>query len=244
MKNSKKFIIPVGLLVICILGIVYALFGIYRETREVENAEIVSSVFSEYSPAQELQASSDKAENDTALKAIGDEFRPKLEEMQAQNSDIIGWIYIPQTHINYPLLQGKDNEFYLTHGADGSKSAAGAVFIDSNGFAENTVIYGHNMGRASNVIFHDVTNMSDKAWFEKAAFGYIITKDRVFRLNFFAYALTTSGTPFYSSTPDLEYIKQNSLHFRDTYSGGKTITLSTCAYDYENARAVLVGEVQ
>ena len=237
---NKKLILPIILLVVCIGGIVYAAMGIVKETSEIKKAETVSSVFSEFSPSEALFC--DETESGAALLSVLDSFRPKLEAMQAQNSDIIGWIYIPQTHIDYPLLQGSDNKFYLTHGADKRKSAAGCVFVDKNGFAENTIIYGHNMGRSSNVIFHDITNFSDKAWFEKARYGYIITADSVTEINFFAYALTKPETQFYSSVPDLEYIKNNSMHYRDIYSGGDVITLSTCAYDYKNARALLIGE--
>lgn len=236
MKKLKIFII-ILLFALCLCGIVYALYGIFTETREVETAETVSAVFTEFSPADTIE----KTESGSALDAVIDEFRPKLTAMQEKNSDIIGWIYIPQTHINYPLLQGSDNKYYLTHGADKSRSAAGSVFIDQNGFAENTVIYGHNMGRSSNVIFHDITNFSDKAWFEKARFGYIITKDEVIRIDFFAYALTRPETQFYANIPDIEFIKNNAMYCRE-YSGGRVFTLSTCAYDYKNARAVLIGE--
>ncbi len=231
-KNAVLYIF----LAIALCGIGYALYGIYRESHDVQIAEQSSDIFKSYSLAVQL----DSGKSEEAFSS----FTQKLAEMQKQNSDIIGWIYIPGTHIDYPLLQGQDNSFYLTHAADRSLSPAGSVFIDMNGFADNTLIYGHNMGRSSNVIFHDITNLSDKAWFDKIQNGYIITEDKVIKLDFFAYALTKSGTPFYSSTPDLEYIKQNSLYFRDTYTGGKTFTLSTCAYDYKNARAVLVAEIR
>lgn len=236
--KGLKIIVPV-LLAVCICGIVYAALGIISETREVKTAEAVSSVFSEYSPAQSIPRD-DTESGDAFIKTL-ERFRPALKTMQAQNSDIIGWIYIPQTNIDYPLLQGSDNKYYLTHGADKTYSAAGSVFVDKNGFAQNTVIYGHNMGRSSNVIFHDITNFSDKAWFEKVKHGYIVTNDNIRRIDFFAYALTKPGTPFYSSIPDLDNIKNNSLYYRDIDTDGNIVTLSTCAYDYKNARAVLVG---
>ncbi|MBQ7266577.1 MAG: class B sortase [Firmicutes bacterium] len=233
----KKYII-FALILLCICGAaaVYAIRGIVSEKNHIDTAEKVSAVFSNLSPSKEVEALSKDTDKEDILLS----FKARLEQMQAVNPDVCGWIYIPETHIDYPLLQGRDNSYYLTHGADKSPSPAGAVFLDSGGFSENTLIYGHNMGRSSNVIFHDITNLSDKAWFEKVKQGYIITKDDVITLDFFAYALTKAETPFYSNKPDFEYIKNNAVYYREA-TGNKTVTLSTCAYDYDGARAVLVG---
>jgi sortase B len=72
-----------------------------------------------------------------------------FEGLQAENPDICAWIYIPGTDINYPILQGEDNSYYLSHDAYGDASSDGAIFIDSGNDREftdfDTIVYGHNM---------------------------------------------------------------------------------------------------
>ena len=70
----------------------------------------------------------------------------KLKEI---NPDVIGWIKINETYINYPILQGKTNEYYLKKDIYGAYDFSGSIFVysdvDKNFEDENTVIYGHNM---------------------------------------------------------------------------------------------------
>lgn len=72
-----------------------------------------------------------------------------IKELQSIASDAIGWIRIPGTSIDYPLLQGKDNDFYLTHDLYGRRNTIGSVFIDYSNDPQLqdplTLIYGHNV---------------------------------------------------------------------------------------------------
>jgi sortase B len=217
---------------ICIGVGVFGLYKIHSENVEVERAEELAAEYAPFSPSKYFESGNE-------FEDVYNRFMPQLEELQAVNGDVIGWIYFPQTHIDYPLLQGSDNDYYLTHSVSGEYSVSGSVFVDSRGTGNaNTVIYAHNMGRRSNIMFHDVTNFVDKAWFEKVKTGYIITAEGVAELNIFAYALTKSQTDFYADEVSLDYIKSNAINYRDT-DIDKTVTLSTCAYDYKDARAVL-----
>ena len=71
------------------------------------------------------------------------------EDLIDRNSDVIGWIYLPGTNINYPVLQGRDNDFYLRRDLDRNHSNAGSIFMEAQNnklFTDlNTIIYGHNM---------------------------------------------------------------------------------------------------
>lgn len=70
-----------------------------------------------------------------------------IENLQAENPDVVGWILIPGTDISYPLLQAENNEYYLKHAWDNQKNSCGSIFYDyrSNPSDWNSVIYGHNM---------------------------------------------------------------------------------------------------
>lgn len=76
-----------------------------------------------------------------------------LEQLQEVNDDVVGWIYIPGTNINFPVLQGKNNKQYLFQSYEKEYLTAGSIFIDYRCGADftdrNTVIYGHNMHNGS-----------------------------------------------------------------------------------------------
>ena len=74
-----------------------------------------------------------------------------IENLKAENPDVVGWILIPGTEISYPLLQTEDNEYYLKHTWDNQNNSCGSIFYDyrSNPSDWNSVIYGHNMRNGS-----------------------------------------------------------------------------------------------
>ena len=70
-----------------------------------------------------------------------------------QNPDVVAWIQIPGTQINYPVVQGKDNDYYLHRDLNGQKSTAGTIFLDYADQADfsslHNVLYGHHMKNGS-----------------------------------------------------------------------------------------------
>ena len=76
-----------------------------------------------------------------------------FDVLSKENQDVIGWLYCPDTSINYPVVQAADNEYYLHRLLDDSKNAAGTLFMDYRNSADlsdwNSVIYGHNMKNGS-----------------------------------------------------------------------------------------------
>ena len=93
---------------------------------------------------------------------------PEYEEAFAQNADMVGWIRIPDTQIDYPVTQrADDNEYYLNHAFDGSDSSAGTLFADFRSDivnpTTNTIIYGHNM--KNDTMFGAVDNYLDKGFY-------------------------------------------------------------------------------
>ena len=76
-------------------------------------------------------------------------YSERIQKLKKQNKDTIGFIEVPDTDVQYPVVQGKDNEYYMTHTFAKKRRAAGAIFLDAWNSAEltdfNSVIYGHNM---------------------------------------------------------------------------------------------------
>jgi len=105
------------------------------------------------------------------------------------NEDIYAWIYIPDTQINYPMLQHpSDNTYYLDHNLDGSKGYPGCIYTEdfnTRDFTDsNTVIYGHNMKDGS--MFAGLHKYSDMDYMKEHPYIYIYTEDYLYVYEIFA----------------------------------------------------------
>ncbi len=87
-----------------------------------------------------------------------------FQELQSMNSDVIAWITVYDTPIDYPVVQGKDNWEYVNKNAEGEYSLTGAIFMDSENNPDfqdfNTILYGHNM--VPNVMFGSIKDLKNK----------------------------------------------------------------------------------
>lgn len=108
--------------------------------------------------------------------------------LQSQNPDICAWIYIPGTDVDYPVLKGTDNSFYLSHDAYGQYSPDGSIFVDAgcgDGFDDfDTIIYGHNM--STGTMFKTLHNYENDEFWDENRNVYIYLPDRVIRYEVFA----------------------------------------------------------
>ena len=90
-----------------------------------------------------------------------------FDELLKINPDTVGWLYVNNTNVNYPFVQGEDNSYYLTHSFDKSYNVAGWLFADYKSnfkkFGNNTVIYGH--GRVDQVMLGSLHNILDSSWY-------------------------------------------------------------------------------
>ena len=177
-----------------------------------------------------------------------------IESAQSLNSaysDAIGWLYIPNTNISYPVTQGKDNEYYLSHAYDGSSLSAGAIFLDyrcENRFMNPVnILYGHSM--KNRTMFAGVLNFAESSYFESHRYGWLATPETVYRIDFFSCAKTDCNDELYDgNTPISEWIphiceKSVVLKETDYADNDRFISLSTCSYESPNARTVLTGRL-
>lgn len=183
-------------------------------------------------------------------------------ELEAVNPDIYAWIYIPNTNIDYPVLQRSgDNDYYLEHNLDGSRGKPGCIYtedLNSKEFTDyNTVIYGHNM--KSGAMFRTLHDFEDKSFFDNNQYVYIYTKDRALVYKIFA-AYTNdakhilNSNDFTSEQGLSDYLEkvfkkaQAEGYLRDdvAVTGENAIlTLSTCTTSSDKryiVQAVLVNE--
>ena len=167
-KVKKKILKSVWIImfVIAVGALVYEIIMIhnsYQQYKEVDdtNNEIISTY------------TKSTSESPT------DDFSVDWEKLLSVNKDIIAWIRIPDTNINYLVVQGKSNSQYLRKNIYGNYSFGGCLFVDSstqNPFENmNTIIYGHNMKNGS--MFAGLKNYSDQSYAEAHPYIYVDLAD-------------------------------------------------------------------
>ncbi len=174
-----------------------------------------------------------------------------IQDLKGQNSHTYGHIIIGNTKINYPVVQCKDNDYYLTHDFRGVKSAVGAIFIDCRNstrieYNKNTIVYGHNM--LNQTMFHDVENYLNKDFFFDPANDIVITTfDGMYTFRVFSVYPTNAfdkyfKTQFDSSVEFLNFCREReamSIYHRDDINfewDDVLVTLSTCIMGQEDGR--------
>lgn len=157
----------------------------------------------------------------------------KLNEI---NEDIIGWIKIDDTNINYPILKDDDNLKYMNHSFDGSYNKNGAIFtLNNNPFKDNiTTIYGHNM--KTNIMFSELSNYMNKEFWHTHSTFSIYTNSKEYIAKVFSCYSTGVDTEENSIRlldfeEEIEYYKKMSKYSVENIGEiKKIIKLSTCSY--------------
>ena len=176
--------------------------------------------------------------------------------LKAENPDIVGWIYCEDTPINYPVVRGATNDTYLHTTVSGQHNSSGSIFMDYRCAPDlscfNTIIYGHHMKNGS--MFACLHKYSSQEFYEEHPVMWYLTPDRNYRLDLFAGYVGEADAPIYAIFADkaeltsyLEFARSKS-NFRpledkaaapEDISG--IIVLSTCSYEYDDARYVVAG---
>lgn len=181
----------------------------------------------------------------------------KYKALYEQNEDLVGWISIEGTAVNYPVMQSVDQpDFYLKHGFDRQYSRYGVPYLDeacATGLSNNLVIYGHNMKNGT--MFHDLLNYTSED-FRKD--NPIIHFDTLSRMGEYQVVLVfrfdTDNETFcyneYTDMDEAEFVEfMEQCRQRQLYDtgisvsyGDELLTLSTCEYTYKNGRFVVVAK--
>lgn len=111
-----------------------------------------------------------------------------LAALRETNPDVLGWIFIPDTPIDHPLLQGEDNEYYLKRTWEGNRNIMGSIFLETENTPDftdyNTIVYGHNMNDGS--MFAEIKQYRDQEYAQQHPYVYILNDAGAFRYEVFA----------------------------------------------------------
>lgn len=174
-----------------------------------------------------------------------------LAALRAVNPDVVGWIHIPNTQVNYPLMQGEDNQFYLEHTWEGSENPYGSIFLEWRNSPDltdfNTILYGHNMSNGS--MFGDLSRFEYQWFWQWNRYIYLVTDEGILRYEIFAcYPADVQSDTYrirFSGLEDREAFLAMALENSQIDTGitpaptDRIITLSTCTgLGYESRRVI------
>ena len=250
----KVVMIIVICLLVCILA--FASLMIFKTVRVYDKAEEIyedlQNEFVETKPAEEDTKLDEAPEDNKPIETapIAVDFSSLLE----QNGDIVGWIYCPDTPINYPVVQAEDNDQYLRRDLNGKYLVSGTVFVDYRNGAigedANYIVYGHNMKDGS--MFSSLAKYKEQSYYDEHPVMYYLTPDGDYKIELYAGLVVKRDALIYVPNPEetefaefLTNAKANSTFKSDIEltENDTLITLSTCSYEYNNARYIVVGKM-
>lgn len=177
-----------------------------------------------------------------------------FEELQKISKDAVAWIYIPGTEINYVIAQTDNNSYYLDSQLNGGYSVGGTLFMDYLNAPDlsdwNTIIYGHHMKNGT--MFGSLKNYKEQEYYESHPVVYLYTPKQNYRVELIAAYTTDPEDSIYTipgTKEERDEIVANAIEKSDftsdvTVDGeDRLVTLSTCAYDFADARYVVLGKI-
>ena len=226
--------------VVLIFTMLLILYGVYAfwDTRQV------------YDAASAQKYKTYKPEKDDSV---------SFEQLQAQNPEVIGWLHVYGTKIDYPFTQAEDNSKYVNTDVMGEYALSGSLFLDCMNAPDfsnfNNIIYGHHMEKE--LMFGDLSHYEDETYFNTHEYGNLYYSGQDHGVHFFAFVKADAyDNMIYSvriadqseKSKYLSNVREQALYYRDLNisvedENVRIIALSTCNSQTTNGRDVLIGVI-
>lgn len=199
-------------------------------------------------------------EEEKIKRVVNEELLASENDLKSKNNEYKMWIQMPDTNINYPMMQGVDNEEYLSCDFNKEYYYPGSIFIDYRNDIENHEniwIYGHHMKDES--MFHNLVKLKDETYFNENPYITILKDGISYQYEIFSIFVVkddAANIVFDFDNEDdmnkyMEEIKGNSIFYRDIKAEdivdedgiSSLITLVTCSFEYEGARTVVTARL-
>lgn len=244
--KKNNIVVRIVYLVILILFTFFRIFFSYKDFI-YRNKVLATPLQVEFKPKKEEQNT--------------DEYFELLVKLHAKNPDTYGYLIIPGTKVNYPVMYTKGKDYYLRKSFQKLYSIAGTLYIDKyNSIAprdDNLIIYGHNMDNGT--MFADILKYKNKAFFtgHQNIIFYTLNGKEEYKIvsTFISKVYTIDDNVFkyykqynFNNDKDFNHFKDNinALKLYDTSTdidiSDAFITLSTCEYTEKNGRFVVVAK--
>jgi len=179
------------------------------------------------------------------------QYQARFHNLQKVNPDIVGWLKIANTQIDYPVLQSEDNDYYLNHNVDKQASRRGSIFMDyrNTSISEDThtVIYGHHMKDGS--MFGELAKYKDAAYYREHPMITFESIEEATAWEIFSVYIYSPDDQFFAyefaDQQDYEAYLQKIID-KSRYPTGVSVssddqllTLVTCTYEVSDARFII-----
>lgn len=234
---------------------------VYQEAEELvqlPDLETIETVPVEEKPVEQQPAASESTAAEEPAPVYIDPYAQALADMdfvalREQNTDVLGWIVIPNTKVSYPLVQGEDNDYYLNHTWRKTRSVVGAIFMEQQSSADltdfNTIIYGHRMNNRS--MFARLLDYKKQSYWQDHPRLYITDDSGTHTYEIFAaYEAAVGSTPYcirFSNDTKKQTFINYGLEHSVIETGvvpevtDRIVTLSTCTGNGHATRWVVQG---
>lgn len=250
-KKVIKYVLIILLSIAILVSLVYIAIDFYLDYKQKSNYEELSGYMNDNEVVEEAVDTEEKTER-----------MLKLEELQKENEDIVAWLEIDGTSIDYPILQAEDNSYYLNHDYQKKYAGTGSIFLDKdvdiNLPSSNFLMYGHRNKRG--LMFEELLNYKDENFYKEhktirftttledaeyeiiaVFYSRVYYKDEknVFRYYYFINAENEEEYNDY-----VENAKKASIYDTGITAkyGEQLLTLSTCEYSQDNGRFVVIAK--
>lgn len=225
-----KKIIRLSITLILIYMLIFSIYNIYIKLAEYKKADNV------YKDVRKISQSIESNKN---------------KVLSSINPDYRFWLNVDNTNIDYPVVQGNNNEYYLTHDFNKNYLPSGSIFMDyRNSFEEDNIIivYGHHM--RNKTMFGELEKFKNEKFFNGNNLIRVEYKNTTYIYEVFSVYVADLNNKDYlkvdfkdkkDKEDYLNYIKDRSLYNKDLVltSDDNIITLYTCSYEFENARTIV-----
>ena len=273
-KDDKDFVYTILYIIFMTIIIISSLyiFKFYKMSNEAtEESQLLNEIDLKTqekanNSSNDIETKNNEADGNTSKNIENNNIETtermlKVKKLQKENDDIVGWLEIEDTNINYPVLQGDDNEFYLNRNYKKEKSEKGSIFLDAkynwNIQSNNLLIYGHNI--INGLMFQDLLKYESQDFYKKHPNIRFTTekddkeyeiisvfKSRVYykaEKNVFRYYDFINAKKEEDYMEFVKNAKKASIYDIEATAkyGDELITLVTCSYHIEDGRFVVIG---
>ncbi len=258
MQRKNKTVLIVILLMISVISSIFFTVGIILERIEQRQGTAYYATLPIVSPLppSSVEVTLPPEDVEVPPEDTIEKWEPNIDfvVLRKDNPDITAWIYIEDTVINYPVVLGNDNEYYLNHLPSGEKNKRGSIFMDYRNKADfsdkMTLIYGHNMKNGE--MFSVLNDYTDSFYLSHPTV-WIFTPEQNYKVELIAgykvnSAYETPPMTFKDDKAFSDYVKN--IKSRSTFKSSveaeaddQLVCFCTCNYSVKNGRFIVVGKM-
>lgn len=259
-QQRKRTVLIISLLVISFISIGYFV-KYYSDARAMQKATDDLNKLKDVKFAEILKNVEPVVKKDYSEGTVIPDILPEYLALYNKNKNLIGWVKIADTIIDYPVMQTSDNDYYLKHSFDGGNDANGCIFLDCKCDVilgnDNMILYGHHMQNGK--MFSSLISYANEEFYEKhktiefdtiyekgtyevmfAFRSHIYNEDEI-AFKYYQFIDASSEAEFDSNIEEMKKLSLIDTGVSAVY-GDKLLTLSTCDYQEANGRFVVVAK--